>query len=202
MVGGTHSHAQTSFMTTKINASRRGLITGEWLSRKDRDAITLALARTRLGPMPPGFEMTLDALACRNCAGYCESACDIGIVQRYQEGHIWAGAPWLDFSASHCVFCGKCGDACPHICAHSAVIGSHLIGAAVIDPTRCLAFNGVFCISCQGVCDYQAIQRDRLSRPVIHSETCTGCGACVGVCPEQSIRVHPKRTIVSTKQVG
>jgi ferredoxin len=62
---------------------------------------------------------------------------------------------------------------------------------AVLDRNACLAWNGVICISCRTACDEQAIRFDPLRQPSIVDEACTGCGACINVCPPFAIHNEP-----------
>jgi ferredoxin-type protein NapF len=52
-----------------------------------------------------------------------------------------------------------------------------------------MAWDGVICISCRLACDEQAVSfEDR--RPTIVDSACTGCAACVDVCPSRAIRMR------------
>ena len=45
---------------------------------------------------------------------------------------------------------------------------------------------------CIDVCPVEAIRRETDSQWVIlHEDACTGCGACVEVCPYHAIHIHP-----------
>ena len=63
------------------------------------------------------------------------------------------------------------------------------IGLAVLQTKTCLTWNGVVCVACRFACTPQAIRADTRSRPLIDASVCTGCGACVRVCPEGAIAV-------------
>ncbi len=63
------------------------------------------------------------------------------------------------------------------------------IGYAALHTPTCLAWNGVVCVACRFACTPQAIRADVRSRPLIDESVCTGCGACVSVCPEGAIAV-------------
>ena len=61
---------------------------------------------------------------------------------------------------------------------------------AAIAPS-CLALNHVVCSACAERCDARAIRfRPALGAaptPAIDLDRCTGCGACVAVCPVSAI---------------
>ena len=66
-------------------------------------------------------------------------------------------------------------------------------GLALLARSACVAWNGVVCMSCVFSCDDRAIRMDERGRPAIVDEACTGCAACVDVCPTRAITVpiHP-----------
>jgi ferredoxin len=64
-------------------------------------------------------------------------------------------------------------------------------GLAVLERSACVAWNGVVCMSCVFSCDDRAIRMDRRGRPAIVEEACTGCAACVDVCPTRAITIPP-----------
>jgi len=169
-----------------IDPSRRGFLTGSWLPQEWRQLPAQALGP--LGPEPPISASHFSNALCNNCGGRCLSVCEAGVIRLHPKEHYLAGTPWLDFSSAGCTLCGKCADVCPQT-EVPPVDAGRSIGFAEIDLARCLSYTGVFCISCQGSCEYQAIQRDRLSRPKILSDVCTGCGECVSVCPVKAISV-------------
>ena len=66
-------------------------------------------------------------------------------------------------------------------------------GPAVIGP-ECLALNSVVCRSCAERCETRAI-RFRLAPggvavPLLRTERCNGCGACIPVCPTAAITLQ------------
>lgn len=132
---------------------------------------------------PPGA--TSDSL--RNCTGCgeCVAACPNRIIS------LRAGVPSIDFGIGECTFCGQCAERCPenvfpadtdHAFQHRIEIGSD-----------CLALNYVDCQACRDVCYPAAIRfTPRMGGPFIPTlsiEACTGCGACISVCPTRSLTV-------------
>jgi len=93
----------------------------------------------------------------------------------------------LTVKPEHCTGCMACVYACS--LAHEEVFSLGLsrmriekeeaLGLSV--PVACLVCEGMPCVE---TCPVGAIRVDaELGRPVIHEGECTGCGACVEVCP-------------------
>ena len=127
---------------------------------------------------------------CSRCED-CLRACPEGILVRGR-----GGFPEVDFRRGECTFCHACAEACrPGVIADQAQSVAWSL-APVIDPMRCLAVQGVVCVTCQEQCEAQAIglppQAGGVSRPVIEAARCTGCGACVRPCPGQAIALQPR----------
>jgi len=123
---------------------------------------------------------------CTAC-GACISACGEHILVRGR-----AGFPTIDFRLGACSFCEACVRSCK-------------TGALRIEPSspwrykadfgdRCLAVtHRVVCQSCGDYCDSHAVRFIPTLRgvpsPTLEAELCTGCGACVAVCPAAAVRV-------------
>ena len=119
--------------------------------------------------------------ACSRCDD-CLHACPTRIIVRGDGGY-----PTVDFSYGECTFCGDCNRAC-RSGALQPPAGNRPPWAlrAVIAP-QCLQFTGTECRVCGDFCEARAI-RFRLatagrSFAQVDLARCTGCGACVGVCP-------------------
>lgn len=136
-------------------------------------------------PLPPGVT-TRSAEACTACAA-CVSACPEQILT------ISGGTVGIDFSLGECTFCMACEDACPEpvftglrTMAHVAAIGE-----------ACLVHQDIACMTCRDACPEEAIRfLPRMGRPflpVLDSDACTGCGACVAPCPAAAITTTPDR---------
>lgn len=157
--------------------SRRSLLSGR--IRDDRRVV------------PPGFLGNRPEV-CSDCTT-CIDHCPTDVVVRRD------GWPALDFSRGDCTFCGECATVCPH--------GDTLFDSArsvfehvVTINAGCLPANGVDCQACRDHCPTAAIRfRPRLGGPFlpeIDEAACTGCGACIAVCPVSAVAVKFQREAV------
>ncbi|MBO9477041.1 ferredoxin-type protein NapF [Shimia sp. R11_0] len=121
---------------------------------------------------------------CTHC-GDCAEACPQAIITADQNGF-----PILDVSLRACTFCGKCTE----VCKTEALSDAHpWMWRADIAET-CLSVHAISCRACEDHCDEVAV-RFRLmttgrAQPEIDRDLCSGCGACVGACPTQSISLR------------
>jgi len=134
---------------------------------------------------------------CERC-DKCIDVCPEKILFRGEGGY-----PEVDFKRGECTFCAKCVEVCeanafhyfeskkPHEICSVADEAWHL--NVSIKPS-CLSLNAIVCRSCGDNCDEQAIrfrlQVGGISIPEIDHDNCTGCGACLSVCPEQSVSIQ------------
>ncbi|QDX82384.1 ferredoxin-type protein NapF [Denitratisoma sp. DHT3] len=137
---------------------------------------------------PPGaLAETEFVTACRRC-GDCLQACPERILIPGPGGY-----PALDFALGACSFCGACQRACPTGALRADGSGAPAHRVAQIGAD-CLARHGVVCRSCGDACLLGAIGFPPLagavSLPVVAAAACTGCGACVGVCPQRAVTVR------------
>jgi ferredoxin-type protein NapF len=127
----------------------------------------------------------------RRCDGClaCVDVCSEGILRPGSDGHVE-----VDFRYGGCDFCGACAAACDRGALRRGQTGHDRAfrHQPVIDDT-CLAMAGEPCRTCEAFCDNYAIRfnPDAQGRvvPQVLDELCNGCGACVGPCPVQSIRL-------------
>lgn len=127
---------------------------------------------------------------CTRCDD-CISICPQQIIRRGA-----GGFPQVDFGLGYCSFCGDCARACKQALFT-------LLQDASLPPWRleveiqsgCLSMNGVICRSCGESCEESAIQFQLQTRgravPRVDGDLCSGCGECVAVCPNHSIRIQP-----------
>ncbi|HCX33110.1 MAG TPA: ferredoxin-type protein NapF [Rhodocyclaceae bacterium] len=128
---------------------------------------------------------------CTRC-GECSSSCPAGILVRGAGGY-----PEVDFTHGGCTFCA----ACVRICATGALRWIEAAPAwnlrAVICATRCLASRAVVCRGCGDACEADAISfrpgPAGIGFPAVDWFACTGCGACVPVCPVQAVTAAERR---------
>jgi ferredoxin-type protein NapF len=135
---------------------------------------------------PPWAAAEPEFLArCTRCDA-CLDACPEHILVRGS-----GGFPVVDFTQRGCTFCGACVDACkPHALERTAA-PPWAVKASI--GASCLALNRVVCSACGERCEARAIRfRPALGAaptPAIDPDRCTGCGACVAVCPVSAITV-------------
>jgi ferredoxin-type protein NapF len=137
------------------------------------------------GVPPPGA--TAESIAeCSSC-GECAAGCPQKII--VMDG----GLPTVDFSRGECIFCGECSARCPEAVFATAQATRFDHIASIQDS--CLAQNAVDCQSCRDACPEAAIRfvpaRGMPFQPLLETERCTGCGACLSVCPTQAIALSP-----------
>ena len=143
-------------------------------------------------PRPPGALDSGFAQACKDCTR-CSEDCPEQVISLDTEGR-----PFLDPTRGGCTFCGTCIEVCPT----GALSPEHLAAwpwQAAISNT-CLSMNGISCRLCQDSCAEQAIrfrlQTGGRAQPLLDPASCTGCGACVSICPSQSIALEQTATRV------
>lgn len=126
--------------------------------------------------------------ACTTC-GACIDRCPEQVLARGAGGY-----PVFDPKLGECTFCGECAEACTPRALDRNAAGTAWNQLAVIgDP--CLAMQGVVCSSCRDACPEQAICFPVVASvpiPSVDDNRCSGCGACVSVCPAAAIVVHPR----------
>ena len=144
--------------------------------------------RTGNAVIPPPWLRSPETLfdQCTRCLK-CADACPERIVIGDENGF-----PTLDFQRGECTFCGYCADACPEHLFRADRSQQPWDLIAAIDQ-NCLNKKGVVCRGCEDACEAQALRFPPriggVSIPQLDTERCTGCGACVAVCPTRAIRV-------------
>jgi ferredoxin-type protein NapF len=132
---------------------------------------------------PPWTSAELIAERCTHC-GDCIAACPERILIADHDG-----APIVDFGRGGCTFCGACAESCTASVFQRDLLPPWRVTIAISD--RCLPRRGILCESCRDACGEEAIHfaraPGRVPVPEISSARCTGCGACLSVCPESAI---------------
>lgn len=122
---------------------------------------------------------------CERC-DKCAQACEENIIVKGS-----GGFPEVKFDSGECTFCEACVDVCPS----SALDKSHVergFPHVVSIEESCFSQKGIVCQTCRDECEARAITlkwESAIPVPVIEEDLCTGCGACVSVCPNQSITI-------------
>lgn len=121
--------------------------------------------------------------ACTTC-GACVAACPAGVLVEGEGRH-----PVFNPAHGECTFCAACVEACePHALDFGHADPPWRLKAQVAES--CLTHRGIVCLSCRDACGEAAIRfRPALggARPELEPDRCTGCGACVNVCPASAI---------------
>ncbi|MGD8170604.1 ferredoxin-type protein NapF [Vibrio sp. TRT 21S02] len=136
----------------------------------------------RLPWLANGALFTEQCTRCEKCVDSCETK-----IIKQGDG----GFPTVDFSVDECTFCYKCAEACPEPLFLSKTEQPWEAKAEI--TSNCLAKQNVECRSCGDMCETMAIrfkpQLGKVAQPILSLDECSGCGACVSVCPTSSINV-------------
>ncbi len=124
--------------------------------------------------------------ACISECRSCEQACPENIIMLGRGRY-----PYVDFTKGECTFCERCVDACKYSALEKSVNRQPWHVKAMINMDSCITSQQVVCRSCEESCEVTAItftpKLGGVASPALHTEDCTGCGACISVCPSQAI---------------
>jgi ferredoxin-type protein NapF len=176
----------TKVTANPIDNSRRNLLRG-------RPGLGQTAAVRPPWALIEGFEARCSR--CDRCIQHCET----GILIRGD-----GGFPQVDFRRGDCSFCGDCVKVCDSGALHRGQARPWRIKAAI--SAACLSAQGISCRSCGEACDPRAIsfrlQTGGRALPEVEQGFCSGCGACVAVCPVQAIEVRqPVAVVGETNQL-
>jgi len=146
-----------------------------------------------------------DATFRRSCirCGLCGTVCASGCIRYFgldQSAH-GAFTPYIDARDRSCVLCMRCTQVCPTGALSAvdddldSVARVVRMGTAVVDPDRCLSYQGRICGYCHDACPLPSVAIRLVSgaRPVVIAEGCVGCGRCVELCPQNPTAIDLRR---------
>lgn len=164
-------------MASQVNRSRRAFLRGRL--RPPEPAVRL--------PWVASEDIFLEG--CTRCNA-CIQACPEKIIVRGE-----GGFPEIDFNREGCTFCQACIETCPEPLFVDPDSSPPWLHRVEIQES-CLGYQGVFCQSCKESCEAGAIRfalaERRIPVPDIDPDVCTGCGACVSVCPVRAVSLKPE----------
>ncbi len=147
---------------------------------RSRRALLRGAAPASLVRPPGAVDEALFLDRCTRCDD-CIAACPEHVLVR-----AGGGFPERDWPRGECTFCGECIAACDTGALLPLAQHPWPWRAAIGDS--CLALHGVTCQSCREVCPESAIRFSPGNpRPLLDTVQCSGCGACVAVCPVSAI---------------
>ncbi len=145
-------------------------------------------------PRPPGALREEEFLSrCQRCMR-CVDACQPAALRigHLMDGIANIGTPVLDIDK--CIQCMDCMRACPSGALAKVSKNELRMGVAVINEKACLTFRKKQrCKKCYDACNKAgfkavAIEKKGYPFPSVNAEKCTGCGACVRLCPEKNTK--------------
>lgn len=138
-------------------------------------------------PVRPPWSLTEEEFlrSCTRCED-CRDACPEQILTRDKNGY-----PTTSFTNGECTFCGDCLQACNSNAITGDPDEDTPWSLKAIIKDNCLSMQSITCRVCSDQCDARAISFELKpggkAPPLIDSEACTGCGACIAPCPVAAI---------------
>lgn len=141
--------------------------------------------RQAASPARPPWSLSEDQFVdqCERC-DKCIKACEESILVRGD-----GGFPEINFSLGECTFCEACVNQCPSDALNKAQVETPFSHTLSITDD-CFSKKGIVCQTCKDECETRAIKlvwHSAIPVPEIDQDACTGCGACISVCPNSSI---------------
>lgn len=203
------SKARRKFLADLLGTAGGVALLGMGVGLYSRQARSLPAVALR----PPGVGDEESFLgACVRC-GLCVRDCPYDTLVLAEPGsNVALGSPYFIARDIPCEMCEDipCVKACPTGALDPGLtdIDDARMGlAVVVDQETCIAFRGLRCEVCYNVCPVRGkaitlemehnIRSGKHARfiPVVHSDSCTGCGKCEAACilEEAAIKVLPNR---------
>jgi ferredoxin-type protein NapF len=161
-----------------MDTQRRLILRGRWAEA--RSAATQAPRRPPWALRPDDRFLE----ACTRC-GRCVQACPPRVLAAGA-----GGFPVIDFAKSGCTLCGNCRDVCDAGALARDAQAIAFAWRAEVGPA-CLARRAIECRICGDACEVRALhfpaRAGGVAQPQVEPAACTGCGACVPVCPTAAI---------------
>lgn len=193
-------------MSREIDLGRRSLFKGQYKPS----------ASMLLPPWSVGQTKFLEL--CTRC-GDCVSECPENVLMPGS-----GGFPTTNFKHNECTFCGDCVDACStgaliravnvdgHVSSpNNSDLAAKAWQQAPVVSDQCLTLKGVVCRSCGEACDPEAITFNwgsasaggsrGIATPIVDNDLCSGCGACISICPNDALTMQPL-THSNTRKAG
>ncbi|MCL4136021.1 UNVERIFIED_CONTAM: hypothetical protein GTU68_002580 [Idotea baltica] len=168
-----------------INLSRRQLFTRHLSYLKPATSTPSSNHKLSQPRLPWLKEEQLFTEQCTRCNA-CVEVCTNQIIDTCD-----GGFPRINFHKNECAFCYQCAQICPESLFLNRRESPWEIKAIISNV--CLTKKGVECRSCEESCSSLAISFhpsvSNVAQPLLKANNCTGCGACVSVCPMQAIEV-------------
>ena len=138
---------------------------------------------------------------CIRC-GNCIRSCPTKILHHHIDSSrlISLMTPEVRFINGYCLEdCNLCSKVCPSGSISLFSPGDKkkiIMGKAEIEFDKCWLSNNRECNRCEVSCRYDAIaiglgEEGSEALPLIDQKLCTGCGACVVICPPGAIKLIP-----------
>ncbi|WP_424984795.1 ferredoxin-type protein NapF [Microbulbifer sp. S227A] len=138
---------------------------------------------------PPWSDEAAVRRHCTGC-GDCVRACPQEILELDDNRHVRVALHGRD-----CTFCAACATACDEDVFDVDQSPPWPVVAEITG--RCLLAAGIACQLCTDICEPRALRLDASVRPMgrlrLDTTACTGCGACLGLCPNDAITLTDPR---------
>lgn len=137
---------------------------------------------------PPWANLAIFSQKCTACQR-CITDCEMQILVKGAGGY-----PEVNFTQGRkeCSFCQACVNSCDNGVFRST--DEQAWQHQVKIEADCLTQRHIECRSCEDSCEARAIRFKRqlggIATPQLDLTSCTGCGACLSVCPAQAITIH------------